>query len=145
MYPEDGQDMATLIDRADVAMYRSKGLGPGGFQFHAEALSDDSGQRSTLLPTLPQIVQEFVSPVQEHHLADLREANEQLVLAALSAQELEAHAREAHRQQIKFMAMVAHELRNPLTPIRVAASLLIDRDADDELSLARLQMIIDGR
>ncbi|MEW5297322.1 MAG: hypothetical protein WDW36_000538 [Sanguina aurantia] len=46
--------------------------------------------------------------------------------------------------QIKFMAVVAHELRNPLTPIRVAASLLIDRDVNDEASLERLQTIIDS-
>ena len=43
------------------------------------------------------------------------------------------------------MAMVAHELRNPLTPIRLAASLLIDRQTDDALSLARLQVIIDDQ
>ncbi|HEY0199812.1 MAG TPA: HAMP domain-containing sensor histidine kinase [Rhodanobacter sp.] len=76
---------------------------------------------------------------------DLQEANEQLVMAVLGAQELEAHAQEAHRQQIKFMAMVAHELRNPLTPIRIAASLLVDRKSHDELSLARLQVIIDSQ
>jgi signal transduction histidine kinase len=76
---------------------------------------------------------------------DLQQANEQLVMAVLGAQELEAHAQEAHRQQIKFMAMVAHELRNPLTPIRVAASLLVDRKSHDEPSLARLQVIIDSQ
>lgn len=145
MYPEDGSDMATLIDRADVAMYRSKGLGPGGFQFHAETLPGKAGPRSALLPTLPWLVRDTLPMPADNHLAELRETNEQLVMAALSAQELEAHAREAHRQQIKFMAVVAHELRNPLTPIRVAASLLIDRDANDEVSLQRLQMIIDGQ
>ncbi len=43
------------------------------------------------------------------------------------------------------MAMVAHELRNPLTPIRLAASLLLDRQSNDELSLPRLQVIIDDQ
>lgn len=145
MYPEDGVDMATLIDRADVAMYRSKGLGHGGFQFHSEALSGKTERRSTLLQSLPLIVRDVLPPDHENHLAELRQANEQLMMAALSAQELEAHAREANRQQIKFMAVVAHELRNPLTPIQVAASLLIDRDMNDADSLARLQMVIDGQ
>ena len=104
-----------------------------------------AGPRSTLLPTLPWLVRDTLPLAPDNHLAELRETNKQLVMAALSAQELEAHAREAHRQQIKFMAVVAHELRNPLTPIRVAASLLIDRDANDEVSLERLQMIIDGQ
>ncbi|MBB6247922.1 diguanylate cyclase [Rhodanobacter sp. A1T4] len=145
MYPEDGLDMATLIDRADLAMYRSKGLGPGGFQFHGEAPLGESGQRSAAIHLLPLVRHESLPVAEDVRLADLRDANEQLVMAALTAQELEAHAREAHRQQIKFMAMVAHELRNPLTPIRVAASLMIDRDTNDELSLARLQVIIDGQ
>ena len=145
MYPEDGADMATLIDRADVAMYRAKGLGPGGYQFHNEATASEPGPRSSLIHLMPLVHQELLPLAEESRLSDLRDANEQLVMAALSAQEMEAHAREAHRQQIKFMAMVAHELRNPLTPIRVAASLLIDRDTNGELSLARLQVIIDDQ
>ena len=145
MYPEDGLDMATLIDRADLAMFRSKGLGPGGYQFHGQAPSGESGPRSAAIHLLPLVRYESSPVAEEGRLADLRDANEQLVMAALTAQELEAHAREAHRQQIKFMAMVAHELRNPLTPIRVAASLMIDRNTNDELSLARLQVIIDGQ
>lgn len=145
MYPEDGVDMAALIDRADVAMYRSKGQGHGGFQFHSDALSGMAERRSTLLQSLPLIVRDVLPPDHENHLAELREANEQLMLAALSAQELEAHAREANRQQIKFMAVVAHELRNPLTPIKVAASLLMDQDIRDAASLARLQTIIDAQ
>ena len=145
MYPEDGLDMATLIDRADLAMYRSKGLGPGGFQFHGEVPLGEPGPRSAGIHLLPLVRHESLPVAEEGRFADLRDANEQLVMAALTAQELEAHAREAHRQQIKFMAMVAHELRNPLTPIRVAASLMIDRDTNDEPSLARLQVIIDGQ
>jgi signal transduction histidine kinase len=46
------------------------------------------------------------------------------VLAALAAQELEEQTKTQHARQVKFMAMVAHELRNPLTPIRTAAELL---------------------
>jgi len=35
VYPQDGQDAATLIDRADAAMYRSKKNGLGSFEFHS--------------------------------------------------------------------------------------------------------------
>src|SRR5580704_14614905 len=35
-YPEDGEDAATLISRADAAMYRSKRRRLGGFEFHRE-------------------------------------------------------------------------------------------------------------
>lgn len=41
------------------------------------------------------------------------------------------------------MATVAHELRNPLTPIRIAASLLGSRGPADTLTIARLQGIIE--
>jgi len=138
MYPGDGDDVATLIDRADAAMFRSKRAGPGGFLFYNDAVTTPD------IPPMTSLLQASVA-AEETRFSDLREANEQLVMAVLSAQELEALAQEAHRQQIKFMAMVAHELRNPLTPIRVAASLLIDRNVDEEPSLARLQMIIDGQ
>ena len=75
-------------------------------------------------------------------LRDLREANAQLVIAALTAQELEAKAEHAHTQQIRFLAMVAHELRNPLTPIRTV-SLLLNHAGLDKPQLTRLQGIIE--
>ena len=74
---------------------------------------------------------------------DMREANAQLLVAALQARSDEADARQDHRRQVHYMAMVAHELRNPLTPIRVAASLLSNRGPDEAPSLARLQAIIE--
>jgi signal transduction histidine kinase len=82
-------------------------------------------------------------PLAKEDLAqlDLREANEQLVIATLSAHELKGHSDDAHRRQITFLAMVAHELRNPLTPIRTAAELL-NHARNDEPMLERLQVII---
>lgn len=74
---------------------------------------------------------------------DLREANTQLLVAALEAQTQEADAREDHRRQIQYMAMVAHELRNPLAPIRSAASLLNHSGTGTAPSLPRLQAIIE--
>lgn len=54
----------------------------------------------------------------------LREANEKLVLATLTSQELREAAQMARRRQDEFLAMLAHELRNPLGPIRTAVGLL---------------------
>lgn len=64
---------------------------------------------------------------------DLREANEQLVMAALSSREIEADAEESHNRQIAFLAMAAHELRNPLLPLRLAAQLLTRTRTDEQL------------
>src|SRR5256885_49679 len=70
----------------------------------------------------------------------LREANGQLVQAALAAQELQSAAELAHRHQTEFMAVLAHELRSPLMPIRTAAALLGRFPADQ---LPMVQAVIE--
>ena len=57
-------------------------------------------------------------------VAQLREANENLVFATINAQSLRDDAEAANRRQNEFLAMLAHELRNPLAPISMAAALL---------------------
>ena len=74
----------------------------------------------------------------------LREAHERLVLAALHTQDLEANAADAHRRQMAFLATVAHELRNPLMPLRLAA-LMLDRARTDDVEYAKLQETIKGQ
>jgi len=54
----------------------------------------------------------------------LREANEHLVLATFNAEHLREDAEAVNRRQNEFLAMLAHELRNPLSPISMAASML---------------------
>jgi two-component system, chemotaxis family, CheB/CheR fusion protein len=61
----------------------------------------------------------------------LREANSQLVLAMLRAQTAEAALREVAQHKDEFIAMVGHELRNPLVPIRNAAEVLNRLAADN--------------
>jgi signal transduction histidine kinase/ActR/RegA family two-component response regulator len=57
-------------------------------------------------------------------VAQLREANQNLVLATLNAQTLREEADLTNQRQNEFLAMLAHELRNPLAPISMAASML---------------------
>ena len=57
-------------------------------------------------------------------VAMLREANEHLICATLAAQDLQIKAEIAKKKQDEFLAMMAHELRNPLAPIASAADLL---------------------
>jgi two-component system CheB/CheR fusion protein len=63
--------------------------------------------------------------------AALREANEQLVLATMRAQAAEDELRAAARYKDEFLAMLGHELRNPLVPIRNAAEVLRHVAGDD--------------
>jgi len=141
-YPEDGEDAATLISRADAAMYRSKRRRHGGFEFHRD---EDSFPGPEPLPQAaphaPALRHESALTEQQPQLRELLEANEQLVIAALTAQQLEAQTEEAYARQTKFLAMVAHELRNPLIPIQTAAGLL-NRALSDEPLLAQLQAAI---
>ena len=70
--------------------------------------------------------------------ADVREANEHLVLATLAAEEQKDAAQQTKRRQDEFLAMLAHELRNPLAPIRTAVALLARLDSTDPtLTLVR--------
>jgi PAS domain S-box-containing protein len=58
-----------------------------------------------------------------------------------SLKKAEDELREADRRKDEFLAMLAHELRNPLAPIRTAAELL-RRLRSDEPQLARASEII---
>jgi signal transduction histidine kinase len=77
-------------------------------------------------------------------VSDLREANEQLLLAAITSRELEADAEVAHSRQIHFLAMAAHELRNPMLPLRLATRQ-ITRASNDPDDLAKVQATINGQ
>lgn len=73
---------------------------------------------------------------------ELREANAQLVIAALSAQDLQAAAERALSQQKSVLAMVAHELRNPLTPISMIAERMVRLPSDQ---LPRMRELIESQ
>ena len=81
--------------------------------------------------------------VEEQRLyQELREANAQLVIAALSAQDLQATAERALSQQKSILAMVAHELRNPLTPISMIAERMVRLPSDQ---LPRMRELIESQ
>lgn len=73
---------------------------------------------------------------------EMREANAQLVIAALSAQNLQASAEHTLAQQRNILTLVAHELRNPLTPISMLAGRLVRVPAEE---LPRMQALIEGQ
>jgi two-component system, sensor histidine kinase len=77
----------------------------------------------------------------EADVARLREANEHLVLATFNAEDQREDAEAANRRQNEFLAMLAHELRNPLSPLAMAASLL-ERDAGAAPQQLRLAGVI---
>jgi two-component system CheB/CheR fusion protein len=74
-------------------------------------------------------------------ILQLREANQNLVVATFGAQALQAEAESANHRQEEFLSMLAHELRNPLAPIAMATSL-IGKIQDAHPQLPKLQGII---
>ena len=60
----------------------------------------------------------------EHLIDQMREANEALLLAALRTEELMEALHTSNRAKDEFLAMLGHELRNPLAPIVTALDLL---------------------
>jgi diguanylate cyclase (GGDEF)-like protein len=137
LYPDDGEDADSLID---AAMYRAKRHGLRSFVFQHE----DPGSEPALSTTILRSLREPLTPYQQaqsvhaHQVAKLQEANENLVLAALTAQELQAAAEQAQARQMEVLAVVAHEL-----PIRNAAMLLVRERRADEPLLHRVQGVIE--
>ena len=131
LYPDDGDDAEALILLADDAMYAAKRRGPGSYAFHGQL----PGAAQTLPCGRPLTLHE-----QERRNSELREANSQLVRAAIGAQALQAAAELAQRQQASFMAAVLAELADPHAPIRVAAAMVGRASAADPL-LPRVQQL----
>lgn len=115
----------------------------------AQAIADaarsnlDELVRSGTNAVLAQVPQgsELALAEYEQGIRDLREANERLVISALESKHLEATAQAAYHRQIAFLATVAHELRNPLMPLRLAAHML-SRARTDEAVHNKLQATI---
>ncbi|RPI46173.1 MAG: diguanylate cyclase [Betaproteobacteria bacterium] len=141
VYPEDGEDAQTLIDRADAAMHLGKRktgkLDARRLDLGSEAPPVDAPRRGAA---------SFARGRAGHSqdpFRQLREANEELVLAALTAQELQAAAEATLHRQIASLAILTHELRNVLAPIQTAANLLKQIRNMREPLLPRLQAVIE--
>jgi diguanylate cyclase (GGDEF)-like protein len=144
IYPDDAEDPATLINLADAAMYRAKRSHLGAAVFAGEVPADAPASGPHTLAALHRPLTDIEQGAAEHErrLALLREANSQLVLAALDAQELRAAAEKAQSRQTEYLVTLAHELRGPLAPIRSSAALL-GHVRLHEIGLPKLRDIIE--
>jgi diguanylate cyclase (GGDEF)-like protein len=150
IYPEDAEDFQALVARADAAMYHAKRLRLGTHAFQG-AVEDAGASGAAATPVVPSPAPRPLAPpdgpegslnAPDVRQENLRLANEKLLLAALSARELQAAAEQARARQIAFVAAVAEELRDPGSPIRIASAML-GRQAGDEALLPRVQGLVD--
>jgi signal transduction histidine kinase len=106
-------------------MYRAKKHGIGSFVFHG---GNSMSERTLQLPALvmPTLQVQSAPALTEHERrhAQLQEANQRLILAAINSQEQQDAAEQAQRRQTQFLATVANALRDPLEPLRVATATL---------------------
>lgn len=141
-FPTDGDDVESLIDRADAAMYRAKKRqkGRGGYAFYGDrAVRESPGDNAVRMPrSRPFSRYQGGTARPGAHIDQLQEANENLVLAALSSRQSQATAEAAYHHQEQAMAMVAHELRNPLTPILIAATMLKSESTNVRIDMQRI-------
>jgi PAS domain S-box-containing protein len=119
-------------------------------------LATGSGVRSEITVTLPNDVHTYDLVIEPRHDADgniigiggvavdvsERKRNELLLARAQqAASESEARLREADRRKDEFLAMLAHELRNPLAPIRTGLQLMrVAADRPDTIEQVRSMM-----
>ncbi|CAD0313209.1 diguanylate cyclase [Xanthomonas hortorum pv. pelargonii] len=141
MYPDDGETGMALLQHADDAMYCAKRNVAARFMFYRDCIALDLSHSSPA-PAPAVAVPATADPqqlVDDPHDA-LREANSALILAALSAQQLHAAAEQGVQRQSEMLAFIAHELRNPLSPILAASSLL---NSSPTVELPWIRQIID--
>ena len=122
VFPEDGEDADTLIDRADAAMYLAKRRGLGHYFFNSALLDKGDHPYAPPAPPTSATTEPFSRTDQELLNTQMREANAQLMIATIVAQEGQESAEYAQRRQTEFLAVLAHELCSPLTPIRLAVA-----------------------
>ena len=130
-YPDDAETGFDLIAFADKAMYRAKAHARHRIECPASA---ECGR--VVDPATDRVV-----AARAGRTSDAGDSHRHVVLAGLGAQGLQGQAEEIRGRQAVFLSMVAHELRNPLNPIRIAADLLQHASGDDGL-LARVQVML---
>jgi len=77
----------------------------------------------------------------EELVCKLRDANQNLVLSIFATQDLHAKAEANNQRQKEFLAMLAHELRNPMAPVVLACDIL-GKIANTHPQLPKLHQII---
>ena len=116
----------------------------------SEALSRDIDELGSLRPRkmeeLEDELQMLRQVVKESNLLkavvlQLCDANQKQILATNRAQKNREEAEEFNRRQNEFLVILVHELRNPLAPIGMAASLL-ETMPDASPKLIKIQEIL---
>ena len=140
LFPDHGEEAGHLIESADAAMYVAKRSdGHCALAGEDTALGQTIASAAAVAPEPgPESELDLRRAQRDQNL--LREANERLLMAALDCRQSQDAAETAHRLQRENLAVVAHELRGPLSPLQFAAATLPDVSPAD---LPRIQALIE--
>lgn len=144
IFPDDGDNAEVLIDCADTAMYHAKRERLNSPVFYGHALLPTQTGESTVMAA----THHATTPLEDDAVAsDRRSCRRRLTDASIEqdtekARQLQQAAERAQRLQTEFLAVLAHEQRNALGPIRNVAALL-GRLPINEPLLPRMQAIIE--
>ncbi|WP_311970435.1 HAMP domain-containing sensor histidine kinase [Pseudomonas baltica] len=146
--PEAALDLALLAEKKEKALTRLaflrkellKAEASAGSGLHIELLVE--ANQKLVLAALAAQVQPAGNTAQAELYHELREANEHLVISALHAQTLQTQAEQALSLQRGAMTSVAHEMRNPLTPISLIAERMVHAPAE---KLPEMHSMIEGQ
>ncbi|WP_426106613.1 diguanylate cyclase domain-containing protein [Massilia sp. TSP1-1-2] len=139
LYPDNGDEAEMLIALAEKAMCAAKRIGNGRFFFCGKTISHEILGTHLVPPLMPH---KNLLAEKDRREKLRRSADEQLANSTLTAQELRAGADQALRRQTEFLALFAHELRNPLSSLRNVLSVL--KQAPPEAAIGmKVQDIID--
>ena len=138
VFPSHPEFASDNIGKTDAQLLPA-GEGEKLSQLKREVLTTGTGRRSEITVTLPDDVRTYDLVVEPRHDSDgniigvggiavdvsERKRHELLLARAQqAASEGEARLREADRRKDEFLAMLAHELRNPLAPIRTGLHVI---------------------
>lgn len=144
IYPDDGDNADLLIDRADAAMYHAKRARLNTPFFYGHAPLPIHAEEAAMMASSPldtTSVQRSVVAA-DRRTCRRRNADAAAGQDADKARHLQHAAERAQRLQTEFLAVLAHEQRNALGPIRNIAALL-GRLPINEPLLPRMQAIIE--
>ena len=144
LFPDDGDDVCTLIDRADSAMYRAKRLDHGHRMFFDQGSFADVAAQGVPPEAMRRLPVPTPDPLSEHKQRNtlLQEVNEQLLLNALDARTSQTSAEHALQRHTANMAQAVHELRSPLMAIRTASAAM-GRSGSSDPILPRMNAVIE--
>lgn len=144
IYPDDGDSADVLIDCADTAMYHAKREHLNSPVFYGQALLPAHTRDTTVMAVTRRSTtprgSDAAAP--ERRSCRRRMADTSTELDTEKARKLQQAAERAQRLQTEFLAVLAHEQRNALGPIRNVAALL-GRLPINEPLLPRMQAIIE--